>query len=328
MSLPRRLAGAIVLGFCALSPALAAGQSAAAPIGQTDAPPLPDYLYASQLTFPDVAEVTGALPQSPSPLADDFDTVAAPRAYWSSPTFWSGFYAGGQVSYSSASGDFTDSTQAPIAYSLRELTLESEFQPSTWPVLGTDNHSAAGFGGFVGYNFQYLKAVFGLEANYDQAALSLTAPNSPIARVTPADTSGNTYLVNITGSGTVSNLDFGTLRARGGWAFGNFLPYVFGGVAIGRADVHIAETTSGEQNPPAVGACLAGSTPPCVPFSFPGTAGKDGEWLFGGTAGLGLDVALMRNIFARAEYEYVYFEPVDGVHIAVNTVRLGAGVKF
>jgi outer membrane immunogenic protein len=325
VSLPGRFASAIVLSLWAVTPALA-GQAATSSVGETAAP-LPDYLFASQSSDP---VVTGSLPQSPNPFADDFGLVpaSAPRATWASPLFWNGFYAGGQFSYSSASGDFTDSTQEPIAYGLRELTLESEFAPSNWPVLGSDSHSAAGFGSFVGYNFQYLKAIFGIEANYDQASLSLMAPNSPISRLTPADSGGNTYLVNITGSGTVSNLDFGTLRARGGWAFGNFLPYVFGGVAIGRADVHIAETTSGEQNPPTSAACLGTSTPPCVPFSFSGTAGRDGEWLFGGTAGLGLDVALTRNFFLRGEYEYVYFEPVDGVHIAINTVRLGAGVKF
>ena len=82
------------------------------------------------------------------------------------------------------------------------------------------------------------------------------------------------------------------------------------------------------RNPPSSGACLSTTTPPCIPFSFPGTAGNDGEWLFGGTVGAGLDVALTRNVFARAEYEYVYFEPIDGVQIAINTVRVGAGVKF
>lgn len=312
------------MGFLAVSPALAAGQSPPPPFGEADVP-LPAYLLGTDASFPDV---TGSLRQSPSPFADDFDAVPASRPAWSSLFFWSGFYIGGQFSYSSASGNFSDATQAPIAYSLRELTLESEFAPSNWPVLGTDSHSAAGFGGFVGYNFTYLQAVLGVEANYDQASLSLVAPNSPISRITPADSGGNTYLVNITGSGTVNNLNFGTLRARGGWAFGNFLPYAFAGVAIGRADVHIAETTSGQQNPPTSGACLSSSTPPCVAFSFPGSAGKDGEWLFGGTVGAGLDVALTRNIFARAEYEYIYFEPVDGVHIAINTVRVGAGVKF
>ncbi|MGA7958296.1 MAG: outer membrane beta-barrel protein, partial [Xanthobacteraceae bacterium] len=193
-------------------------------------------------------------------------------------------------------------------------------------------HGAAGFGGFAGYNIEYLtpsmKVVLGIEANYEQAALSLTAPNSPISRLTPADSGGNNYLVNITGNGTVTNLNFGTLRARVGWAFGNFLPYAFAGGAIGNANVNISATTSGEQNPPG-SACLA-KVPPCVtvPFSFTGTAGKSSEWLYGGTIGAGLDFALTRNFFVRAEYEYIYFSPVDGLRLDINTVRVGAGIKF
>ena len=89
------------------------------------------------------------------------------------------------------------------------MTLESEFAPSNWPALGTANLGAAGFGGFAGYNVQYEKGILGIEANYDQASLSFIAPNSPISRVTPADSSanGNVYSVNITGSGTVTDLD-------------------------------------------------------------------------------------------------------------------------
>ena len=193
MSLPRRLTGAIVLGFCACrrgSPQVNRRHRQSAKPTRHRCPIICSHPSRLFRTFP----------KRPARFRNRrarWQTIStrwlAPRAYWSSPTFWNGFYAGGQVSYSSASGDFTDSTQAPIAYSLRELTLESEFQPSTWPVLGTDNHSAAGFGGFVGYNFQYLKAVFGLEANYDQAALSRQLPNSPISRVTPADTDGNVH---------------------------------------------------------------------------------------------------------------------------------------
>jgi opacity protein-like surface antigen len=245
---------------------------------------------------------------------------------------WRGFYIGGQSSYSDGSADFSHSTQAPIAYGLRQTTLESTFAPSGWQVLGTADHSAAGFGGFVGYNTVYLaptaKIVLGIEANYDQASLSLIAPNSPISRLLPADSSGNTYLVTITGNGTVSNLDFGTLRARAGWAVGNFLPYGFAGLAIGRADVNITETTSGLVNPPATGPCSAAASPPCTPFSFTGTAGKDGAWLYGFTVGGGLDYALTHHIFVRGEYEYVQFQSVAGTDIDVNTVRLGAGIKF
>jgi opacity protein-like surface antigen len=260
------------------------------------------------------------LPPAPS--------AAAPE----STTSWRGFYLGGQFSYSDANADFSKSTQGPIAYALRDTTLENDFAPSNWPVLGTADHSAAGFGGFIGYNTEYFtsvaKIVFGVEANYDQASLSLVAPNSPISRLTAADSSGNTYLLNITGSGTITDLNYGTLRVRTGWDLGNFLPYAFTGFALGHANVNIAETVSGVQNPPAVGVCSALSNPPCSPFSLTGAAGKDGEWLYGFTVGAGVDVALTRNIFLRGEYEYVQFQPVAGTNLFINTVRAGAGVRF
>jgi opacity protein-like surface antigen len=245
---------------------------------------------------------------------------------------WRGFYIGGQGGYSNANADFSSATQAPIAYSLRETTLENEQSPSTWPVLGSATHGAPGFGGFVGYNMPYVTqtvtVVLGIEANYDQASLGLTAPNTPISRITPADSQGQNYLVNITGSGAVSNLDFGTVRARAGWAFGNFMPYAFAGVALGHADVSVKATVSGEQNPPSSGACLSSSTPPCSAFSFTGTAGSGSTWLYGLTVGAGLEVALTRHIFVRAEYEYVQFQPVASTVININSVRAGAGIKF
>src|SRR5580692_1735728 len=208
---------------------------------------------------------------APSAFADDLSWLTGAQPAPMNVNGWAGIYIGGQVSYSSAGGDFGNTTQAPLAYQLRELALESEQQVSTWPVLGQANHSAAGFGGFVGYNTQFERLVLGVEANYDQANLSLIAPNSPISRLTSAG--GNTYAVTVSGSGSVSDLNFGTLRARAGWALGNFLPYAFGGVAVGHADVNIAATAFGQQNPPTTGACVSTSTPPCVPFSFTSTAG-------------------------------------------------------
>jgi outer membrane immunogenic protein len=297
------LPGALAIAWMAATPAFAADQSLPWPSPATESEtPFPPYLPSTQ-------------PVGRAPAVS-----------------WSGLYVGGQFSFNEASADFSKSTQAPIAYSLRELTLENEFTPSNWPVLGTADHGETGFGGFVGYNMEYfndsMKVVLGVEANYNQAALSLTAPNSPISRITPTDSQGNNYLVNITGSGTVTNLNFGTLRARAGWELGNFLPYGFVGVAVGRANVNVTETTSGEQNPPTSGACSSSSTPPCTPFSFTGTAGRDSDWLYGLTVGAGLDVALTRNIFLRAEYEYVQFQPVASTVIEINTGRAGVGIKF
>jgi outer membrane immunogenic protein len=262
---------------------------------------------------------------APSAFADDLSWLTgAQPAVPMNVNGWAGIYIGGQVSYSSAGGNFSNTTQAPLAYALRELTLENEQQPSSWPVLGQANHSATGFGGFVGYNTQFEKLILGVEANYDQANLSLTAPNSPISRRVTAG--GVPYDVTVTGGGSVTDLNFGTLRARGGWALGNFLPYAFAGVAVGHANVNIVGTTFGVQNPPL--GCPAGTNPPCVPFSFTGTAGKNGEWMVGFAFGGGLDVALTRNVFLRAEYEYVQFAPIANLVLDVNTVRGGLGIKF
>jgi opacity protein-like surface antigen len=261
----------------------------------------------------------------PSAFAEDLSWLTAPPNT-NVPVVggWAGVYLGGQVSFSGASGDFSNTTQAPLAYVLRELALENDVEPSSWPVLGQANHDAAGFGGFVGYNTQYERLVLGVEANYDQANLSLTPLNSPISRLVSAG--GTPYDVTVTGSGSVTDLDFGTLRARAGWALGNFLPYVFGGLAVGHSNVNVVATTFGVQNPPH--GCPAGTNPPCVPFSFTGTAGKNGEWMYGFTLGAGLDVALTRNVFLRAEYEYVQFAPVANLVVDVNTVRGGLAFKF
>ena len=261
---------------------------------------------------------------APSAFADDLSwlTGAQPAAPMN-VNGWAGIYLGGQVSYSGAGGNFNNTTQGPVAFALRNTTLEEQVMPSNWQVLGQANHGATGFGGFAGYNTQFERLVLGVEANYDQANLSLIAPNSPISRQTSAG--GNTYNLTITGSGTVTDLNFGTLRARAGWALGNFLPYGFAGVAVGHANVNIAATVFGQENPPVGGgACIA----PCVPFSFTGTAGKSGEWMVGFTFGGGLDVALTRNVFLRAEYEYVQFAPIANLVVDVNSVRGGLGVKF
>jgi outer membrane immunogenic protein len=281
MPVRKYLPSAIVLAWMAVTPALADDLFAAPPS---------DGWYNNLLSQPRSSAV------APPKYAD-----------------WRGLYAGGQVSYSDAHADFSESTQAPISYALRFTDLEQSFTPSNWTVLGSANHGGFGGGGFVGYNFEYLtpdmNVVLGFEANFDIASLSVFSPNTPITRLTPASNDGNTYLVNITGGGQVSNLEFSTLRGRVGWGIGNFLPYAFVGFALGNANIGVTETISGEVNPPSVGVCSAADVPPCTRFSYTGTAGKNAEWLYGVTAGAGLDIAVSRNFFVRTEYEYVQFQP-------------------
>ena len=55
---------------------------------------------------------------------------------------------------------------------------------------------------------------------------------------------------------------------------------------------------------------------------------RKGVFAYGYAAGLGLDVALLPNVFLRAEWEYVQFIPVEDFKIHLNTGRVGVGIKF
>jgi opacity protein-like surface antigen len=67
--------------------------------------------------------------------------------------------------------------------------------------------------------------------------------------VTPLDrvvgVGGNTDSVHETGSGSLSISDFGSLRARFGYVFNNFMPYGFGGLALGRGSYAVTADASG-----------------------------------------------------------------------------------
>lgn len=262
---------------------------------------------------------------APRALADDLDLLRGSQPV-GPPTYyrWSGLYFGGQFGDNLGRADFSNATQEPIAFALRETALENDFSPSLWQVLGTATHARESFGGFIGYNSQWQDLVLGLEANYNQAAIGIEAPSFPISRITP----GNGYLVNIDSTGSLTNLDFGSVRARAGYVLGNVLPYGFFGLALGQADMHVSTTVSGEQNPPTSGACLSTNVPPCTPFSFTATTGRDSQVLVGFSVGLGIDYAITPNIFLRGEYEYTQFAPEAGILVDVNSVRAGAALKF
>jgi len=49
---------------------------------------------------------------------------------------------------------------------------------------------------------------------------------------------------------------------------------------------------------------------------------------YGFTAGLGVDIAVLDNMFIRAEWEYTGFANVDDVLVNLNSVRAGVGVRF
>lgn len=262
-----------------------------------------------------------ALSFAPSALAADLNILrgaepVGPPSY----TNWSGFYFGGDWGYSDSSADFSQSTQPPLAYALRNSTLENTSQPSSYPTLGTADSAGQSYGGFVGYNSQWDSLILGAELNFVHTMTSLNAPSSPITRTGVSDGSGNTYTITVAGTGTMANLNYVALRGRAGLILGNFLPYAYVGAVVGVADINI--------NTGMAGTCDTGSSASCQPFLFTATAGRNSALLYGGTVGGGLDYAVTQNVFLRGEFEYTRFVPFANVAIAVSSARVGAGLKF
>lgn len=240
-------------------------------------------------------------------------------------TRWSGFYVGGQVGWADANADFSGATQPLVHYSLRNSTLEDEISVSSWPVLGSGGSNAVGYGGFVGYNSQWQDLVLGLEGNYTHAGFNLSSATTPIARAVTAG--GTPYDVAVTGTGQLQITDYAELRARAGWVLGNFLPYGFAGLALGRGNFSVTSLVYGQGNPssPPTVPC---TTPTCFDFSFANSNAQTGALMYGFSAGGGIDWALTPNIFVRGELEYVQFAPIANIVASIVSARVGAGLKF
>jgi outer membrane immunogenic protein len=147
-------------------------------------------------------------------------------------------------------------------------------------------------GGQIGYNYQIGQIVLGAEADFQGADLK--------ARV-----SGGGF----TASNELNY--FGTVRARLGFAFDRFLPYVTGGFAYG----NVKNSLNG-----------------------PGFAFRDDNIQYGYTIGAGLEYAFTNNLTAKIEYLYVDLErerintPFGTTGAQVGTdfsvVRAGLNYKF
>jgi outer membrane immunogenic protein len=261
---------------------------------------------------------------------------------------WSGFYGGGQVGYSVAGVDFANTTNRVnvlVADTLHatvlpqdQTTIDSHLGLAV-PPLGKSNPVGASFGGFVGYNWQWEDAVTGFELNYNRT--SLRAGSTTAAEGMFSDSANlaaghhNQYDVLVAGSATARLTDWATFRARGGWAAGRFLPYAFGAFAVGRFDFSRSAFGTFSAVDVPTGAPPPAPTVNCLPnFSVCPTAlaglreARNGVFAYGGAAGLGLDIALLPNLFVRGEWEWAQFAPVEGLHLHVSTIRTALGLKF
>ena len=148
--------------------------------------------------------------------------------------------------------------------------------------------------------------MLGVEANYIHDGIRSVSDVDGLAGIMP------TCSINsLTHSNAVVKLsDFGSLRVRGGYVMGCFLPYAFAGTGFGSQTVD--RTVSAFPDP---------LTPP-----LPTTAASKTKLVYGYSAGVGIDVMLVGGLFMRAEYEYR--RVTSDIETNINTVRAGLGYKF
>jgi len=224
---------------------------------------------------------------------------------------WQGFYVGGQGGYGVSDMNFTNSTQGAVAKLLANTTIENEMAVSTWPLLGKQSTHGHGYGGFIGYNSQWEDVVIGVEANYMHGTFG-GSDSDAMRRVF---TTSNNVVNDIAyqADASIKVKDIGSSRLRAGYVWNSFMPYAFGAISLGQADIVRTATISGTQNG--------------VPFTpLSSSEIQNNHFLYGYGGGVGIDMLLAGGLFVRAEWEYLKF--AAPINTSVSTARAGLGYKF
>ena len=244
---------------------------------------------------------------------------------------WDGWYAGGQVGKSWASTDFGRTAITQTNDLFRNTSLQGP--ASALNVFGKVNEQSAGFGGFVGRNWQFDDVVLGVEANYNYLSGLASSTGGSIGPIQVAEPGlilapGDTAVdgVTLNGNAALRVKDEVTFRGRAGWATGNFLPYIFGGLAVGRMDV--SSTVSSSVTRTVFDPVTGPSSFQLPQFALTSTVAKSDAYVAGWTAGLGFEYMLWGNIFLRGEWEYIQFMSIQNTAVSENSVHAGLGYKF
>jgi outer membrane immunogenic protein len=235
---------------------------------------------------------------------------------------WDGWQVGVLAGYGNMNVDFADSTSSLVAFILRNSTLEAEGAPSSWTTLPKKSTNGPVFGAFLAYNWQWSELVVGADLSYKYPSLLQSSTGDFLART--FTTSDNIqHDVAISAQSSFKLVDYAALRARAGYAFGQFLPYAALGIAVGRFNYHTTVTvTDGmTQLQPAPPVSLG-------TFQQSASAGQNNVFVAGFAAGLGVDWMLTPSIFLRGEWEYVAFAPVNKTRSNTQIGLLGVGTRF
>ncbi|MCW5694650.1 MAG: porin family protein [Pseudolabrys sp.] len=234
---------------------------------------------------------------------------------------WDGINFGGQFGVGNMTTDFGSSNSDQVAYDLRNTTVLNEFHPEEWSTLPSSTTNGRTFGGFLGYSVQWEGVILGADITYNKASGFEQSEADSIGRqLSTSDGYNNT--VRIDSQASIKLKDYATFRARAGYPMGQFMPYAFAGVAVGRFDYSV--TTRVRASGTDVGG--GGGSPYSTDNTY--TDAKNNAFSAGFAGGLGLDVALTPNVFLRAEWEYLIFSSINGIANSMNNGRVGVGLRF
>jgi outer membrane immunogenic protein len=265
---------------------------------------------------------------------------------------WDGLYFGGFGGFSSMNSDFTRVASVYSAQAFNGLALAT--QGNTLLKLGKSGDDKIAFGGFIGYNMMFDDIMFGLEADYskvkfrttDAATITATYANliaSTIPTSAAWESAGTQTDLTVTGRTRAEINDYGVLKARLGYAWGNLMPFMTAGVAVGRykTDNNVSQVNTYYNLGQAYNTVnilgvqtrttATGPSGRVLPPIFTGTsnAGRPKSGYAAGVAlGLGVDALITDNILIRAEYQRVFFNQVTSTNITLDQARVGAAVKF
>jgi outer membrane immunogenic protein len=232
---------------------------------------------------------------------------------------WQGFYIGAQAGYGSSDESFSGSNANMLAALISDNVIQ-EMGVSQWNLgLGKNSARAPGYGAFAGYNWQSDDVVLGLETSYLHGSFGGKSSAFKALRSGSVLSDSFFHNVSVTSSAAIAISDMATFRARAAYAYGCFLPYVFGGFALGNADItRSVRVTDG------VSLAALGPFTPLQPLYSDDA--MHNHLIYGYTGGLGVDINLVGGLFLRAEWEYIRF--TAAVDTNINTVRAGLGYKF
>ena len=236
---------------------------------------------------------------------------------------WEGYYIGAFAGYSHSKNLGSGDVRSLVANEFRLTSIEEEFRVSSWPNLKPGPTRSATFGLFGGYNIMSDEVLIGFDLQAGSFKHKMSASDYIGRAVTPSG--GYLEAVTLASSVTRSIDSYATMRLRVGQAMGNFLPYIAGGLAVGKG-TSISSVTyrhTGTDADPTASPVL----PPFDSGLQTLTSGNRNVYALGISGAIGTDFMIGSNFFGRAEFSHTRFNS-NNISAEISKLNVGAGVKF